>query len=166
MRYLMCCAALLGFLAIQARAADPPRNDTQHASPQATQQTSPHDQATGEHQATTEQTRTAEPADGRHPSDPNFRWHNGRWWYWQNGGYLMWNGSRWINESERGRSYSYAPSYGTRRSYSYVPTEEGMPRNDASGMRRGFVAPDRVEYQKVLPSFGIRSAGSKILGNY
>jgi hypothetical protein len=118
-------------------------------------------------------------------NDPNYRYYNGRWWYWQNGGYLMWNGTRWVPASER-RTYSYAPSYAPsysympRRSFSYIqepnvmvndggdmyiPTSQGMPMG-GSGMRFGGVTPYSVEYQKVLPSFGVRSAGAKVLGDY
>lgn len=105
-----------------------------------------------------------------HSADSNYRWHNGRWWYWQNGGWLMWNGSRWLNQQDRSQpTYSYAPG----RSFSYtedaqgfVPTDAGIPQSTASGLRRSTVAPGTVQYQRVVPSYGLRSAGSKVLGNY
>jgi hypothetical protein len=160
-------AALCGLWAAPTLAGDPASpSNADHAAPAAGQTATPHDRPATESDSATAETKTAEPADGRHPSDPNYRYHNGRWWYWQNDAYLMWNGQRWLAPGERQRSYSYAPSNARRRSYSYTPTEEGMPTSDASGMRRGFVAPSRVEYQKVLPSFGVRSAGSKVLGAY
>jgi hypothetical protein len=117
--------------------------------------------------------RTAQQEDAAQHADPNYRWHSGHWWYWQNGGWLMWNGSRWLNQQERSRVYSSAP----QRSFSYmqdarpategyVPTYAGIPQSDASGLRRSTVAPGTVEYQRVIPSYGMRSAGSKTLGNY
>ncbi len=119
----------------------------------------------------------------RQETDPNYRWFNGRWWYWQNNGWLVWNGSRWVPQNQMQRqAYSYQPqrsnAYQSRRSYSYigtpeggyyvpfVPTENGLPRSDASGMANGFYTPYNGEYQKVLPSFGVRAADAKALGIY
>ncbi len=116
--------------------------------------------------------RTADQANDPAASDPNCRWHNGHWWYWQNDQWLLWDGSRW------GTREAFAQRQAARRSFSYmqepaaavmsdgyVPTQAGLPPT-GSGMRRGFGTPGTVEYQKVLPSFGVRSAGSKVLGHY
>ncbi len=144
-------------------AGDSARNPAanEHAQPQA----QPHSE---QYPAQTE------PADGKSHGDPNCQWHNGRWWYWQNGGWLMWNGSRWLNPQERSQPvYSYRTSgafYYMQDSVpattGYVPTYAGMPRSGGSGLQRSTVAPGTVEYQRVIPSYGKRSAGAKILGNY
>lgn len=168
-----------------AQQATPPTQQPSHAAqspapakqaqPQQTQPQQAEQQAQPQHaqQQTQPQQRTAdqEHAAGRkHSADANFRYYNNRWWYWQNDAWLMWDGSRWLNRQERAqRVYSSAP----RRSFSYtedtqgfVPTEAGIPRSSGSGLRRSTVAPGTVEYQRVIPSYGRRSAGAKVLGNY
>ncbi len=177
MRFLLLTTALCTLIAPPAQAQDQPAPaaDAQPAAAaqQANQPTpQPSDAAqtpTPEQQA--QQQAAHEPLAGQmHSADANYRWHNGRWWYWQNNGWLLWNGSRWLNEQERAlRVGSSAP----RRSFSYtqddagfVPTDAGIPRSTASGLRRSTVAPGTVEYQRVIPSYGMRSAGSKVLGNY
>ncbi len=47
-------------------------------------------------------------------NDPNYRWFNGRWWYWQKGGYLMWNG----NAVGTARGADIKATY--QRAFSYV----------------------------------------------
>lgn len=147
-------SVVLGATALlPAFAADPSAKANQAAP--AAEHAAPQSAAQHEHTARQDQT------------DPNFRWHNGRWWYWQNGGWLMWDGARWLNRQERSarvnsrRSFSY-----TEDAQGFVPTEAGIPQSTASGLRRGTVAPGTVEYQRVVPSYGMRSAGSKVLGNY
>jgi hypothetical protein len=126
-----------------------------------------------DHSEVQQQTAHQDHSSAAKSTDPNYRWHNGRWWYWQNSGWLMWNGDRWLNQQERARVYSYRPqrsfSYTedqTATNRGYLPTYAGIPRSDASGLQRSTVAPGTVEYQRVVPSYGLRSAGSKALGNY
>ena len=118
-------------------------------------------------------------AEQNHSADTNYRFHNGRWWYWQNDQWLLWNGNRWLTTSERTAQRSNSVQPGRSFSYlqqpdgsvvdggdAYVPTQAGLPESSASGMQGGFYTPNTIEYQRVLPSYGIRSAGSKVLGNY
>jgi hypothetical protein len=176
MRFVIFATALGAFIALPAQAQDQPAPaaDAQPAAAahQANQPTpQPSDAAQTPTSAQQAQQQAAqEPLVGEHPADPNYRWHSGRWWYWQNGGWLLWNGSRWLNERERAERVSSAAP---RRSFSYtedgpgfVPTDDGIPQSTASGLRRSAVAPGTVEYQRVIPSYGMRSAGSKALGNY
>jgi hypothetical protein len=83
--------------------------------------------------------------------DPNFRWHNGQWWYWvpAEKNWLVWNGSQWTPfvAGRAVRSYSYAPS-------------------NAAGAQFYTTYPDSVSNQRIIGSYGFRSAGSKPLGNY
>ncbi len=51
-------------------------------------------------------------------SDPNYRWHNGQWWYAvPNRQWLMWNGNAWVGAGAGNRyagpngRYYYAPGY-------------------------------------------------------
>jgi len=168
MRAFVLTTALGALLTLQAPAQEHsvPAADGQPAAaaqkPTPAQQAQPHAQQ-----------RTAQQEHPTQHADPNFRWHSGHWWYWQNDNWLMWNGSRWLNQQERSRLYSSAPqrsfSYmqdATPATEGYVPTYAGIPQSNASGLRRSTVAPGTVEYQRVIPSYGMRSAGSKTLGNY
>jgi hypothetical protein len=90
--------------------------------------------------------------------DPNYRWHNGQWWYWMpaRGGWLMWNGSQW-------QPAASARTGGATRAYSYQPGSSA----DAALFGPGYSAgPQDVGNRQVLPSYGLRSAGSKVSGNY
>jgi hypothetical protein len=187
MRRTLLSLAISAFLGLPALAQDSPAppDSRPAADAQQTTQAAPeasdpaHNPAAAEHsepqaEPPAEQTTAKPEQDANAHADPNYRRHNGRWWYWQNGGWLMWNGNRWVNQQERSqRVYSYAPG----RSYSYmqdaapgaegyVPTYSGIPQSDASGLQRSTVAPGTVQYQRVIPSYGMRSAGSKVLGNY
>ncbi len=169
MRIFLMIAAVCGMWATSVAAQQIQAADAHKSQQPSTQQadSGQQNQATVQKDATqdqyTNQQRTSQKEAGKTQQDPNYRRHNGRWWYWQNNNWLMWNGSRWVTPGERqARSYSYAP----RRSYSFIPTEDGLPRSDASGLQNGINTPYTVEYQKVIPSYGVRSAGAKVLGDY
>lgn len=85
-------------------------------------------------------------------SDPNMRWHNGKWWYWQTSQnrWMVWNGSDW---------QAHRPNRATR-SYSYMQDDI----ND-SGFR-GTTSRSRSSGGRITNSGGIRDAGSKVRGNY
>lgn len=51
-------------------------------------------------------------------ADPNYRWHNGQWWYAQpNNTWMMWNGNSWVGAAANGSfnhpngRYYYPPGY-------------------------------------------------------
>ncbi len=125
----------------------------------------------GQERPSQQQTHGQDHAGRGRSSDPNYRWHNGRWWYRQDDDWLMWDGGRWLNRQERvdspapRRSFSYTVE-ATPLTPGYVPTYAGLPESNASGLRRRTVGPYSVYYQRVLPSYGVRSAGSKVLGIY
>jgi len=83
-------------------------------------------------------------------SDPNFRWHNGQWWYWQapQSRWMVWDGSQWqVHQPRRAtRSYSYYQDAGPTQGF-------GTPSARRAGGR-------------ITNSFGHRDAGSKIRGQY
>ncbi len=87
-------------------------------------------------------------------TDPNFRWHNGQWWYWQapQQHWMVWNGSEWqvhqpqARRATRSYSYMQEPNYGSG-------TQSFRSRGSSSGGR-------------ITNSFGNRDAGSKIRGQY
>jgi len=61
------------------------------------------------------QAQTAEATQDHAAQDPNYRWHNGQWWYWmpQQKNWMVWNGSQWMPYAARAanrdvnRSFSY-----------------------------------------------------------
>jgi hypothetical protein len=94
--------------------------------------------------------------------DPNYRWHNGQWWYWmpKQKNWMVWNGSNWT-------PYATARSTdGSVRSYSY----QGEA-NQNGAVQRLFGTPltnvpNNVTNNQIIGSYGFRSAGSKALGRY
>lgn len=98
--------------------------------------------------------------------NPNYRWHNGQWWYWMSKqkNWVVWNGSQW-------QPYQQAQANrGAVRSFSYQA--EGQAGNTYSqGVQRRFgmplsTVPDSVANGPIIGSYGFHSAGSKALGNY
>jgi hypothetical protein len=89
--------------------------------------------------------------------DPNFRWHNGQWWYWmgKDKQWLVWNGSQW-NKFDP----SQASSGGARRSFSYDPAASAS----YGGTYAGFG--NVTQNGPIIGSYGFRSAASKADGNY
>lgn len=81
--------------------------------------------------------------------DPNYRWHNGQWWYWQAGPqrWLVWSGGEWREHQPQRvvRRFSYQPDISTG-------TQSFRPRSSSGG--------------SINNSFGVRGAGSKLRGNY
>ena len=95
--------------------------------------------------------------------DPNFRFHNGQWWYWmpQQQNWKVWNGSEW-NHYQPGQSFR-------ARSYSYA--DDGSSEDNAAdwqlfGRPLSNVPANVSSNNQIIGSFGIRGAGSKVLGNY
>jgi hypothetical protein len=92
--------------------------------------------------------------------DPNYRYHNGQWWYWmpQQKNWKVWNGSQW-NDYRPGatRSFSYVEDGAAQAAgETYVPT-----------YRQGFTGfPGSVSNTQIRDSYGFRSAGSKTEGRY
>ncbi len=92
--------------------------------------------------------------------DPNYRYYNGQWWYWmpQQKNWKVWNGNAWID---------YQP--GVTRSFSYT---DGNVAEGNSATARMFGTPivggfpNSVRNRQIIGSYGFRSAGSKINGNY
>jgi len=104
----------------------------------------------------------SEPSQARQTAkDPNYRFHNGQWWYWMPAqkNWKVWNGTSWTDFQGGQRSYSYT---------------EGQPltENVGQGVTRMFGAPlqrvpDNVsETGQIIGSYGFRRAGSKMTGNY
>ena len=92
--------------------------------------------------------------------DPNYRFHNGQWWYWmpQQKNWKVWNGNQWND---------YRP--GATRSFSYVDDGAAQATGNyyAPSYRQGFARfPDSVSNNQIMGSYGFRSAGSKSEGRY
>lgn len=90
--------------------------------------------------------------------DPNYRYHNGQWWYWmsQQKNWKVWNGSQWLDyQPAASRSFSYADdsSAGTANARMF-----GTP------IYGGF--PESVSNREIIGSYGFRSAGSKAAGKH
>lgn len=84
-------------------------------------------------------------------TDPNFRWHNGKWWYWQapQQRWMVWNGTEWhVHEPQT-----------TVRTYR-------LQDSGNQGVRTGQSFRSRSNGGRITESFGIRDATSKIRGNY
>jgi hypothetical protein len=93
--------------------------------------------------------------------DPNYRWYNGQWWYWmpQQKHWMVWNGSQWTRYDQA------QANRGGVRSFSY---QEGGDQGGAyygGGVQRMFGTP-RSSNNQIIGSYGIRGAGSKVIGNY
>ncbi len=100
-----------------------------------------------------ESTKTAD-------KDPNFRFHNGQWWYWMSGSqsWKVWDGTRWTD---------YQP--GQRRVFSYQEPASDSSSNPTFRMfgRPLTSVPDSVSTNnQIIGSFGFRGAASKALGKY
>ncbi len=93
--------------------------------------------------------------------DPNYRYHNGQWWYWmpQQKNWKVWDGSQWND---------YRP--GTTRSFSYADDAAVGPAVSATDQVFGrplTSVPRSVSTNnQIIGSYGFRGAGSKVLGNY
>ncbi len=90
-------------------------------------------------------------------SDPNYRWHNGKWWYWmpEQQHWMVWNGDAWQQHQPRARTQV--------RSFSYQQPLEGsvgMPS------QRSTTTAPRSNSGRITHSRGHRDAGSKVRGNY
>lgn len=89
------------------------------------------------------------------PSDPNFRWHQGHWWYWQANQkrWLIWQNDQWrpqpLQQTQRSR---------TVRRYSYSP--------EAASGSVGVPSRSRSSGGRIHGSFGNRPAAAKTHGNY
>ncbi len=98
---------------------------------------------------------TASEADQAQSSstDPNMRWHNGQWWYWQSAQqrWLVWSGTEWEPHQPRR----------VVRSYSYMQDVQG----GGSGAMQS-VRPRSSSGGRITNSFGHRNAGSKVRGQY
>ena len=109
------------------------------------------------------QSRADEPKDhqaAQTAKDPNYRYHNGQWWYWmpQQKNWKVWNGTQWSNyQPAAGRSFSYADDSAAQATGNYY----------APSYRQGFAGfPDSVSNSQIIGSYGFRSAGSKAEGRY
>jgi hypothetical protein len=90
--------------------------------------------------------------------DPNYRWYNGQWWYWiaKDKNWLVWNGSQWTK-------FDAAQANRGVRSFSY---QEEATENPAYYAPYGNAPYTVSNNDRIIPSYGFRSAGSKVLGNY
>lgn len=101
------------------------------------------------------QVATAADATAATNSDPNFRWHNGKWWYWMadRAGWLVWDGNQWQTPESMPRRAA--------RSFSYQQDD-----SFGSGSFRAGATRSPQKSGRITGSFGHRGAGSKITGSY
>lgn len=145
--YLAALAAVAAILSGQWALADEPQ---QAPAKQSQAQQSQTTQATQDHAA----------------KDPNYRWHNGQWWYWmpQQKHWMVWNGSQWIPSTAR------AAQGNANRRFSYQ--EQAAPTTTYYGgyYRQGrWDAPADASVSNnnmINNSYGFRGAGSKAAGKY
>jgi hypothetical protein len=115
------------------------------------------------------QSATTQAAQDHAAKDPNYRWHNGQWWYWmpQQKHWMVWNGSQWIPSTARNANRS------TNRSFSYQ--EDAAPATTYSGGYYGGYRSGRWDApadasvsnnDMINNSYGFRGAASKAIGKY
>lgn len=102
--------------------------------------------------------------------DPNYRWHNGQWWYWmpKQKNWMVWTGDAWLPQEQ-------ARKQGAVRSFSY-DEQDGQANQGGTyygeGIQRMFGTPlSRVpnsvsNNNQIIGSYGFRRAGAKMIGNY
>lgn len=106
--------------------------------------------------------------------DPNYRWYNGKWWYWmpKQKHWMVWNGNEW-NKYDQAQA-----NRGAVRSFSYQDegSQQDMNYNGGAyygqGIQRLFGTPlNRVpgnvsQTDQIIGSYGLRRASSKAIGDY
>lgn len=122
----------------------------------------------------THSAQSAEPKDSKATKatqaakDPNYRWHNGQWWYWmpRNKNWVVWTGDAWV-PSQQARA-----NRGAVRSFSYDEQGTQGGANYGEGTQRMFGTPltnvprSVSNNDQIIGSYGFRRAGSKLIGNY